>query len=57
MSVKEHLKQFIEDITEDQAVELLESIDKYFELIVTEEDKKAIERGMKEIENGEYEFI
>jgi len=33
MTVKEQLKQFIEDITEDQAVELLQLIDKHFELL------------------------
>lgn len=55
MTVKEQLRQFIEDITEDQAVELLQLIDENFELVMSEEDKKAIERGMREIENGEYE--
>jgi len=57
MTAKEKLIQFIEDITEEQAVEVLRWVDEHFELVATEEDKQAIERARQEIARGEYEFL
>lgn len=54
MSKKEQLKQIIEDIPENELDKLFKFISENFEVVTSEEDMKAIERGRKEIENGNF---
>jgi len=57
MENKEQLLDIIKNMSDKNAERLLKYINDNFELVVTEEDKKAIERAKKEIQKGEFDFI
>lgn len=57
MTVKEQLKEYIEQIPDYEAEKLLKFIQENYEIVQTKEDKKAFKRAQKEFENGEYRML
>ncbi|KLU67551.1 hypothetical protein DEAC_c07650 [Desulfosporosinus acididurans] len=57
LSKREELKEIIDDMPEEYLDMILKFIDDNFEIVPSEEDIKAFERGKREIEQGLYKFI
>jgi len=51
---KDELKKIIDAIPENELDKIFKFIYENFEVVTSEKDIKAIERGRREIENGEY---
>lgn len=56
-NTKEAIMNFIESVDNEGLEKLWKFISENYEVVVTEQDREAIEKGMKEIEEGKFRFI
>ena len=56
-NTKNEIMDFIEGVDDEGLEKLCKFISENYEVVVTEQDREAIKKGMKEIEEGKFRFI